>query len=65
MDTYEFQLKFKLPDTSNNPEELVEQHAEAGCDDALIGIGQKGRIALNLIEKPLQHRKQSVVLLRM
>jgi hypothetical protein len=27
--------------------DLVERLGEAGCDDALVGIGQPGRIALN------------------
>ena len=33
---YEFTLKFKIPSAPVN--ELIEKLAEAGCDDALIGI---------------------------
>ena len=47
MHEYEFTLKFKFSDVSVNPENYIEDLAQAGCDDALIGIGQKGRIALN------------------
>ena len=47
MHEYEFTLKFKFPDVSVSPENYVEDLAQAGCDDALIGIGQQGRIALN------------------
>lgn len=43
---YEFTLKFSFPDTGVDPETYVSQLGEAGCDDAIIGIGQKGKIAL-------------------
>jgi len=45
MKTYEFELKFSLPNTSQNPEIFIERLAEAGCTDALVGIGQAGRLA--------------------
>ena len=47
MKTYEFTLKFSLPVSENDMNELVERLGEAGCDDAMIGIGQPGRIALD------------------
>ncbi len=47
MREYEFTLKFSLQDASLDPEVYVEQLGAQGCDDALIGIGQNGRIALN------------------
>lgn len=47
MKEYEFTLRFSLPDSSADPETFVEQLAEAGCDDAIIGIGKSGRITLN------------------
>ena len=34
--------------TSADANDLVERLGEAGCDDAVAGIGQPGRIALNL-----------------
>ena len=47
MRIYEFRLKFSLPASETDMDELVERLGEAGCDDALIGIGQPGRIALD------------------
>ena len=43
---YIFTLKYQLADDDRDPEALVERLCEAGCDDALIGIGQPGRLAL-------------------
>lgn len=43
---YTFTLKYQLADDDRVPEALVERLGEAGCDDALIGIGQPGRLAL-------------------
>ncbi len=47
MNEYEFTLKYKLPEASSNPESHLKALDDAGCDDALIGIGQQGRIALS------------------
>lgn len=44
---YEFTLKFALPDPAMDPDRCVAALAKAGCDDALVGIGQPGRIALD------------------
>ncbi|MDP5138487.1 DNA-binding protein [Rheinheimera baltica] len=46
MKLYEFILKFTLPDANQDAANYIEDLALAGCDDALIGIGQPGRIAL-------------------
>jgi hypothetical protein len=46
MNEFEFTLKFSLPDSTQNSQEHIEALGEAGCDDAIIGIGQKGRVAL-------------------
>ena len=43
---YTFTLKYQLADDDRDPDALVERLGEAGCDDALIGIGQPGRLAL-------------------
>ncbi|EKS70329.1 MULTISPECIES: helix-turn-helix transcriptional regulator [Burkholderiaceae] len=43
---YVFTLKYQLAPDDCDHEQLVERLAEAGCDDATIGIGQPGRIAL-------------------
>lgn len=44
---YEFMLKFRLPDANVDPQRFVKALAEAGCDDATVGVGQRGRIALD------------------
>lgn len=46
MSSYEFTLKFSLPDTDADPEAYIDALAEAGCTDATIGLGQVGRIGL-------------------
>ncbi|MEA5512413.1 DNA-binding protein [Crocosphaera sp. UHCC 0190] len=51
MGEYEFTLKFELPDQNIDPEIYVDQLYESGCDDALIGIGKKGYIALDFIRE--------------
>jgi len=43
---YTFTLKYQLADDDRDPDGLVERLGEAGCDDALVGIGQPGRLAL-------------------
>ena len=47
MNEYEFTLKFRLPDAQADPEQFLDALDEAGCDDAAIGIGQPGRVALD------------------
>jgi hypothetical protein len=44
---FEFTLKFGLPEGGVDPEAYIDRLAEAGCDDALIGVGQQGRMALH------------------
>ena len=44
---YIFTFKYQLSDKNDNdPNELVERLGAAGCDDALVGTGQPGRLAL-------------------
>lgn len=43
---FTFKLNYQLSSEDANQDELVERLGEAGCDDALVGIGQPGRIAL-------------------
>ncbi len=43
---YTFTLKYQLTDDDRDPGALVERLGEAGCDDALVGTGQPGRLAL-------------------
>ena len=51
MQEYEFTLEFDLQDPQANPADYVEQLYESGCDDALIGIGRKGKIAFDFIRE--------------
>ena len=43
---YTFTLKYRLSDSDCDHEALIGRLGAAGCDDALIGVGQPGRIAL-------------------
>lgn len=47
MNEFDFVLKFDLPDAEIDPEKFVDALYEAGCDDAIVGTGQRGRVALN------------------
>lgn len=46
MNEYEFTLKFAIPEDLD-PEVLEARLFENGCDDALVGLGQPGRLALS------------------
>ncbi|MBC2769321.1 helix-turn-helix transcriptional regulator [Pusillimonas minor] len=43
---YIFTLKYQLADGDCDHDDLVGRLAEAGCDDALVGVGLPGRLAL-------------------
>jgi len=47
MTEYEFTLNFALPDPAADPSSYVDALAIAGCEDALVGLGRPGRIALH------------------
>jgi biotin operon repressor len=44
---YEFTLKFALPGFDDAAEQHVKNLFDAGCDDALVGIGRSGHIILD------------------
>jgi predicted DNA-binding transcriptional regulator AlpA len=46
MNEFDFALKYCLTGTSLKPDAHIDHLGEEGCDDALIGVGQSGRIAL-------------------
>ena len=48
---YEFTLKFKLPLDVGNVDQIIDRLAEAGCDDALVGVGVQGKVALDFIRE--------------
>ena len=43
---YTFTLKYQLTDDDRDPDALVERLAEAGCDDALVGIVFDGMLVV-------------------
>ncbi len=46
MKTFEFTLHFKLPPDRPEPKDWLDALFEAGCDDATVGVGRLGQIAL-------------------
>lgn len=46
MSEYEFTLTFVLPAAPADIDDVVERLGAAGCDDATVGIGRWGRLAL-------------------
>ena len=46
MMSYEFTLRFRLPEAKPDPETWVDRLYGAGCDDATIGTGRRGFIGL-------------------
>lgn len=57
MKEYEFTLKFSLHGANSNPESHIDRLHTSGCDDALIGIGQSGRIALDFTRESVSAYK--------
>src|SRR4051812_46163968 len=49
MTEYNFTLTYRLADDDCDPDALVERLGEAGCTDALLGIGTTGRLALDFV----------------
>lgn len=47
MEDYSFVLNFTLPPGTDSPEALVDALFAAGCDDATVGVGQRGMIGLD------------------
>ncbi len=46
MSEYEFVLAFAVPQRAEDLDDLVERLGDSGCDDAVVGIGKRGRLAL-------------------
>lgn len=51
MTHYEFALTFTLPSPGADIDDLVERLGAAGCEDAVIGVGVKGRVALSFMRE--------------
>lgn len=60
MSEFNFTLIFTLPQKGQDPAQWVEALGAQGCDDALVGVGVTGRIALNFIREA-HDAKQAVV----
>lgn len=48
---YEFKLTFALGALDRDVDDLIERLGEAGCDDAVVGVGWPGRLALDFARK--------------
>lgn len=48
---FTFSLKYQLLSDDVDMDQLIERLAEEGCDDALVGVGQPGRLALEFIRE--------------
>ena len=48
---YTFTLKYQLSPGDRDHSSLVERLGIEGCDDALIGVGQPGCIALEFVRE--------------
>jgi hypothetical protein len=46
MSEYEFALTFAVPQRPEDMGSLAERLGDSGCDDATVGIGRRGRLAL-------------------
>jgi hypothetical protein len=48
---FNFTLNCELTFDESDMDTLVERLAEEGCDDALVGVGQPGRLALEFVRE--------------
>jgi len=61
---FEFRMIFKLGSASADPDTLVERLGAAGCDDAVVGIGHPGRIALDFARDACSVKEALVTAIR-
>src|ERR1700677_4070591 len=47
MDDYTFTLNFTPPQREERPDQYLDALYEAGCDDAVVGVGQYGIVGLD------------------
>lgn len=57
MTEYEFTLRFTLPSEDLDMDSIADSLYGQGCDDAVIGIGQPGRLALDFTRRASSARK--------
>jgi len=48
---FTFTLNYELTSDESDMDALMERLAEESCDDALVGVGQPGRLALEFIRE--------------
>lgn len=48
---YQFTLHYRLPAGNNDLDAVVERLGEAGCDDALVGLGLADSIGLDFVRE--------------
>lgn len=48
---FEFKLTYKLPGNEPDTEKLINKLGEAGCTDALVGLGVAGQVGLEFIRQ--------------
>ena len=46
-----FILTYQLLSDDNDMDAIMDRLAEAGCDDALVGVGQPSRLALEFVRE--------------
>ncbi len=54
---FTFTLKYQLTTSDTDIDALIEQLVEEGCDDALVGFGQSGRIGLEFVREASNARE--------
>lgn len=48
---FEFKLTYMLPSTELRADQLMNKLGEAGCTDALVGLGVAGQVGLEFIRE--------------
>ncbi|ANJ54832.1 hypothetical protein PMA3_06515 [Pseudomonas silesiensis] len=48
---FTFTLNYQLTSDESDMDSLVERLAEEGCDYALVGVGQPGRLTLEFVRE--------------
>ena len=51
MKSYEFTLAFALPASGVDVDDYIERLGESDCDDAIVGVGRRARIALSFVRE--------------
>ncbi len=60
MNGYVFELSFAIPPMQGDIDDLVDLLYESGCDDATLGLGLKGHIAM-MFTRPATSAREAVL----